>query len=86
MSPTTYRPSAIQVSCRSLDTASTSGGEITTSRTRCPILWGAKSLAGREPDTSLLKGTIGLELMGDGAMKVEWSPAIGQTDGGELDK
>ena len=68
---------------RRLGNASTSGGPMTTSGTRCPILLGAKSLAGREPDTSLLKGTIGLELMGGGARKVEWSPAIGWTDVGE---
>ena len=67
---------------RSLGSATTSGGQMSTSRTRCPILLGAKSLAGREPDTSLLKGSIGLELMDGGAKKVEWTPAIGWTDVG----
>ena len=71
---------------RRLDDASTSGGSMTTSGTECPILLGAKSLDGREPDASLQKGTIGLDLMGEGARKVEWSPAIGRTDVGELHK
>ena len=71
---------------RRLDDASTSGGSMMTSRTKCPNLLGAKSLTGREPDASLQKGTIGLDLMGDGARKVEWSPAIGQTEVGELHK
>ena len=71
---------------RRLDDVSTSGGTKMTSRTKCPNLLGAKSLTGREPDSSLQKGTIGLDLMGDGARKVEWSPAIGQTEVGELHK
>ena len=60
--------------------------QIIGSMTKCPNLLGAKSLTGREPDSSLQKGTIGLDLMGEGARKVEWSPAIGQTDVGEWNK
>ena len=69
-----------------LDDVTTSHGTMTTSRTECPLFLGAKSLYGREPDDGLQKGTIGLELLGEGARKVEWSPAIGQTAVGNLHK
>ena len=71
---------------KKLDDVSTSGGAEMTSRTECPTSLGAKSFTGKEPDSSLMKGTIGLDLMGEGARKVEWTPAIGQTAEGDLYK
>ena len=71
---------------RRLDVETTSHGTTTTSRTECPLFLGAKSFYGRDPDVRLQKGTNGLELLEEGARKVEWSPAIGQTDMGNLDK
>ena len=71
---------------RRLDDVTTSHGTMTTSRTDGPLFLGARSLFGREPDVCLQKGTNGLELLEEGAKKVEWSPTIGQTDVGILHK
>ena len=72
---------------KKLDDVSTSGGAVGTSRTKCPNSLGAKSLTGKEPDFSvMMKGSMGLELNGEGARKVEWTPAIGQTEEGKSNK
>ena len=71
---------------RRLIVETVSHGTTKNSRTECPLLLGANSFSGRDPDDRLMKGTIGLDLLEEGAKKVEWSPMIGQTDVGKLNK
>ena len=71
---------------RRLNVETVSHGTTKNSRTECALLLGANSFSGRDPDDRLMKGTIGLDLLEEGAKKVEWSPVIGQTDVGKLNK